>query len=253
MTNKYTIRPLTYSNFTNREFESLMIDTYKILENFTEAQKDEDMYAKHLGTFKSNLEEFQNQLASVEKKESTSLTMVDKERDSALVGLFTIHRGFAKIKETKFKEAYETLRPVFTMYKDITKHSNDVETAEIKSLLKTLSEEPYQTAVTSLGLTPMLMAVTSAQEEYDKVESQARAHKATKEVGKTKQIRTEITKIYDLFMRYTAASAEAYPENEHLAKLLKDLNTVRDSKRRLTGSGKKDMKVKVEESITVIG
>ena len=87
MTNKYTIRPLTYSNFTNREFESLMIDTYKILENFTEAQKDEDMYAKHLGTFKSNLEEFQNQLASVEKKESTSLTMVDKERDSALVGL----------------------------------------------------------------------------------------------------------------------------------------------------------------------
>lgn len=252
MTKKYNIHPLTYSNFTNREFESLMIDTYKILENFTETQKDEDMYAKHLGTFKSNLEDFQHQLASVEKKESTSLTIVDKERDSALVGLFTIHRGFAKIKETKFKEAYETLRPVFAKYKDITKHSNDVETAEIKSLLKTLSEDPYHTAVTSLGLTPMLMAVTRAQEEYDKVESQARTHKSTKEVGKTKQIRTEITNIYDLFMRYTAASAEAYPEKEYLTLLLKNLNTVRDSKRRLTGSSKKDKKVK-EESITVAG
>lgn len=68
MTKNYTIRPLTYSNFTNREFESLMIDTYKIIETFTEAQKDEDMYAKHLGSFKTKLEEFQHQLASVKKK-----------------------------------------------------------------------------------------------------------------------------------------------------------------------------------------
>ena len=54
-------------------------------------------------------------------------------------------------------------------------------------------------------------------------------------------------------MRYTAASAEAYPEKEHLTKLLKDLNTIRDSKRRLTGSSKKDKKVKVEEAEQVAG
>ena len=54
-------------------------------------------------------------------------------------------------------------------------------------------------------------------------------------------------------MRYTAASAEAYPEKEHLNKLLKDLNTVRDSKRRLSGSSKKDKKVKVEEVEQVAG
>lgn len=253
MTKKYNIHPLTYSNFTNREFESLMIETYQILENFTEVQKDEVMYAKHLGTFKSNLEEFQQQLASVEKKESTSLTIVDKERDSALVGLFTIHRGFAKIKETKLKEAHETLKPVFAKYKDITKHSNDVETAEIKSLLKTLSEEPYHMAVTNLGLTPMLTAVTNAQEEYDKVERQAHTYKSTKEVGKTKQVRTELTSIYDLFMRYTAASAEAYPEKKHLTQLLKDLNIVRDSKRRLSGPNKKDKRVNLEEATHVAG
>lgn len=252
MTKKYNIHPLTYSNFTNREFESLMIDTYKILETFTEVQKDEDMYAKHLDSFKSKLADFQGQLASVEKKESINLTEVDRNRDSALVGLFTLHRGFSKIKETKLKEAHETLKPVFAKYKDITKHSNDVETAEVKSLLKTLSEEPYQTAVTSLGLTPMLQAVTSAQEDYDKVESQARAYKSTKEVGKTKQVRTELASIYDLFMRYTAASAEAYPEKEHLTKLLKDLNTIRDNKRRLSGSNKKDKKVK-EETTQVAG
>ena len=54
-------------------------------------------------------------------------------------------------------------------------------------------------------------------------------------------------------MRYTAASAEAFPEKEHLSKLLKDLNTIRDSKRRLTGSSKKEKKDKVEEAITVVG
>ena len=32
----------------------------------------------------------------------------------------------------------------------------------------------------------MLTAVTNVQDEYDKVESQARAHKFAKEVGKTR-------------------------------------------------------------------
>ncbi len=57
----------------------------------------------------------------------------------------------------------------------------------------------------------------------------------------------------DLFIRYTAASAEVYPEKEHLAKLLKDLNTIRDSKRCLSGLSKKEKKVKVEEAIQVAG
>lgn len=127
-----------------------------------------------------------------------------------------------------------------------------METAEIKSLLKTLCEEPYHMAVINLGLPSMLTAVTNVQDEYDKVESQARAHKSAKEVGKTRQVRTELTSIYDLFLRYTAASAEAYPEKEHLTKLLKYLNTIRDSKRRLTGSSKRDKKVK-EETTQVAG
>jgi len=144
MTKTFTIHPLSYTNFTNREFESLMVDTGQLLEVFAKAHKDEPMYGKHLDSFKSKLADFQGQLAIVEKKEATNLTEVDRNRDSALVGLFTLHRGFAKIKETKLKEAHETLKPVFAKYEDITKHSNDVETAEIKSLLKTLSEEPYR-------------------------------------------------------------------------------------------------------------
>ena len=86
--------------------------------------------------------------------------------------------------------------------------------------------------------------VVNAQEEYDQVESQVRAHKFDKEVGKTRQVRTELTSIYDLFLRYTATSAEAYPEKEHLARILKELNTIRDSKRRLITSSKKDKKTK---------
>ena len=245
MTTTYTIRPLAYSNFTHREFESLMADSHMILTNFAKSHKNEDMYTKHLESFDSKLEQFQAQLANVETKQSMSLAEVDKERDSALVGLFTLHRGFAKIKEANLKAAHESLSPVFTKYKDIPKHTNDVATAKIKSLLKTLKEEPYQTAVTTLGLLPMLTAVTAAQEEYDKVEALARAAKSSKEVGKTKQLRMQLSRSYDLFMRYTAASAEAYPEKTHLTKLLKDLNTIRDSKRRLVGTNKK---TKTEET-----
>lgn len=48
MTKTYAIRPLSYSNFTNREFGSLMMDTYQSLATFSKANKDEGMYAKHL-------------------------------------------------------------------------------------------------------------------------------------------------------------------------------------------------------------
>ena len=81
------------------------------------------------------------------------------------------------------------------------------------------------------------------------MESKARASKSAKEVGKTRQLRTELSTSYD----HTAASAEAYPEKEHLAKLLKDLNTIRDSKRRLSGPSKKEKKVKVEGATQVAG
>ena len=250
MTKTYAIRPLSYSNFTNREFESLMMDTHQSLATFSKANKDEGMYVKHLEPFKTKLDDFQAQLATVETKESSNLTEVDRNRDSALVGLFTLHRGFAKIKDVKLKEAHETLKPVFAKYKDITKHNNDVATAEIKSLLKTLKEEPYNAAVTTLGLSPVISAVTTAQEDYDKAEVLARAAKSSKEVGKTKQLRTEISRTYDLFMRYTAASAEAYPEKAHFAKLLKDLNTIRDSKRRLASPNKK---TKPEQALEAAG
>ena len=58
MTKTFTIRPLSYTNFTNREFESLMVDTGKLLEVFAKAHKDESMYGKHLDSFKSKLADF---------------------------------------------------------------------------------------------------------------------------------------------------------------------------------------------------
>ena len=86
MTKTYTIRPLPYSNFTNREFESLMTDSHQVLTSFAKSCKDEAMYDDHLEVFDSKLEQFQAQLASVENKQTLSLAEVDKERDSALVG-----------------------------------------------------------------------------------------------------------------------------------------------------------------------
>ena len=85
------------------------------------------------------------------------------------------------------------------------------------------------------------------------MESQVRVHKSAKEIGKTRQVRTELNSIYDLFMRYTSASAEAYPEKEHLTQLLKELNSIRDSKRRLITSSKKDKKTKPAEPAQAAG
>lgn len=39
--------------------------------------------------------------------------------------------------------------------------------------------------------------------------------------------------LYDLFMRYTAISAEAFPAKPHYAQLLTDLNQLRQEKQQL--------------------
>ena len=51
MTTNYTIRSLTYSNFTHCEFESLMTDSRQIITDFVKANKNEEMYGTHLEPF----------------------------------------------------------------------------------------------------------------------------------------------------------------------------------------------------------
>jgi len=51
----------------------------------------------------------------------------------------------------------------------------------------------------------------------------------------------------------SSASAEAYPEKKHLTQLLKELNSIRDSKRRLIASSKKDKKTKPAEPAQAVG
>ena len=249
MTTPYTICPLRYSALTHREFESLMTDSQEVIAKFAKTYKGELMYITHLEVFNTKIAQYQAQLASIDQKQKINMTSVDKERDAAVKGLFTVHKGFANMKLALYQGAYETLRPVFIKYKDITKHGHDAATAEIKSLLKTLKEDTYQTAVTHLRLLPMVQALTSAQAAYEKVEAMAKASKATKEVGKTKQVRTELAKTYDLLVRYTAISVEAFPEKAYFATLLKELNALRDRKRHLTTTIKK---TKTEPAVVAV-
>ena len=239
MTTNYTITPLRFSAFSNREFESLMSDSRAVLAAFAKSYKSESMYANHLVTFDAKLAELQAHLENVESKLDKTPTSADKERDEALIALFTLHKGFSKLNIPTIKTAYETLNPLFTKYKDIRKHGHDVATSEIKSLLKALKEEPYQTAVTTLNLSPVVTALTDAQSRYEKVAASKHAAKSVKVVGKARTLRKDLTVLYDLFIRYTAVSAQAFPDKAHYAKLHKDLNIIRDSKRHLDKSSKR--------------
>ena len=239
MTTTYAMTPLDYRNLTNREFEGLMAASHQVLATFARANKSETMYTNHLLTFTPKLEQLQAHLGSVGSQRSLSLRSVDEARDRAVTGLYALYRGFAKIDLPHIKQAHEILAPVFAKHKDITKHAHDVATTEIKSLLKAFEAKPYDNAILTLGLQPIVTVIITAQADYERVEKQIRTIKATKEVGKTKQLRTELSKTYDLFMRYTAASAEAYPEKPYFTQLLKELNAIRTSKRRLTHTNQK--------------
>lgn len=75
-------------------------------------------------------------------------------------------------------------------------------------------------AVLNLPKDPLKGSVIENGSSNAQVESQAHAYKSVKEV------RTEPTIVYDLFMHYIVTSAETYPEKEHLGKFFKDLNTI---------------------------
>lgn len=230
---------LNQARFTNREFESLMVASRVHLAAFAKAYKSEGMYSTHLVTFDSKLEQFQSHLRIIEKKQSTSLTKVDKERDDMFRTLFSLHKDFNKMKLPAIQSAYETLLPVFSKYKDVPRHTNNVASMEIKSFLQTIQEEPYQGAIVTLGLMQMVTALISAQSAYEKAEAVANSTKSSREVGKTQLLRQELLEIYDLFLRYTAASAEAYPDKAYFSKLLKDLNHVRRNQRPAEKSSKR--------------
>lgn len=254
MTINYTITPLRLTAFNNREFESLMSDSRVVLAAFAKSYKSESMYANHLTNFDTKLAELQAHLETIESKQDQTPTKVDKERDEALIALFTLHKGFSKLNIANLKAAYDTLNPLFTKYKDIRRHGHDVATSEIKSLLKALKEEPYQTAVTTLNLAPVVTALTDAQARYEKVAASKHAAKSSKVLGKARALRKDLTVLYDLFVRYTAVSAQAFPDKAHYGKLHKDLNVIRDSKRHL-GKGNKRIKVTtvIKEEDVVVG
>lgn len=253
MTTNYTITPLRFSAFSNREFESLMSDSRVVLAAFAKNYKSESMYVNHLAIFDGKLAELQAHLENIESKLEKTPTTADKERDEALIALFTLHKGFSKLNIPNIKTAYETLNPLFIKYKDIRKHGHDVATSEIKSLLKALKEDPYKTAVTTLNLTPVVTALTDAQSRYEKVAASKHAAKSGKELGKARSLRKELTITYDLFMRYTSASAQAYPEKVYYTKLLKDLNAIRETKRHMQKGNKRIKVTTVLEKTEIAG
>lgn len=228
----YTIQPLRLGQMTHREFESLMQDSQQILRKFAQSYRSESMYASYLPQFDQQLEQFQLCLNRVHHKQMTT-TEADQERDAAVRALLMTHRGFRSIKVPAIQNAYEILLPLMTKYKNIPRHKNDVVTSEINSLLCTVEKSPYREALAKLGLTPLVRVLAQAQAQYKEVFAQAQTFRISQKELKAQDVRKELKRLYDLFVRYTAITAEVFPDQLHYTQLLEDLNQLRKEKQGL--------------------
>lgn len=220
-------RDLNIKQLHHAEFAAFLADSREPIATFAKANRSETMYATHLTRLDSLLGDFKLAIDKAKKgTTSYNLSDVDKERDDATVTLFTLHKGFELIRIKNLKEAHDTLAPLFDSYKDLPKLNHDKQTVATKAFLASLAKEPYSSAITTLNLLPMVVALTNAQTKFDQAHQAKLAAKALKEVGKTQALRKELTQLYDLFFQYTHYSAQAYPEKVYFAKLEKELKAI---------------------------
>nr|WP_205008737.1 DUF6261 family protein [Streptococcus loxodontisalivarius] len=235
----YDIQSLTLSVLDSQEFAQLMTESAEVIKAFTKKAKPELTYVSKLALFEPTLDSYKASLHQARKSQTAAnLSEADRERDEALLTLFRLHKAYALVKTPATKTAYEGLAQLFNNYKGIAEANYEKETESINHLLKKLAEPNYQDALTQLNLTAFVDSLTSSQRTFEKLYQERLKETEGKQVGKTKELRRQLTEIYDFFVDYTAISVYAYPERAYFAELRDQLNAIR-SRYKKRKSGKK--------------
>lgn len=235
----YGVQTLKLSELDNHEFAQLMTETAKLIEAFSKKAKSELAYVSKLVAFQPALENFQASLHTAKKSQTAaSLAEVDRERDEAVTTLFNLHKGYALVKTPTIKAAYDSLAIVFASYKNITSANYEKESESITQLLKKLAEPDHVTALTQLNLTVFVDNLRTCQRAFERAYQARLQEMEGKKPGRSKQLRGELTEIYDFFVDYTAVSSYAYPERAYFAELRDQLNALRSRYKKHTASKK---------------
>lgn len=180
-----------------------------------------------LGRLKTNLPLLQ---ASLKQKRGSLLTQAitktQRERNVDIAALISALKSYRQTRNPDKLAAYQELLPLANHYKEMTRVNMEDSMALVTSFLTKLAEEPYLTAVKTLGLTEFVDNLKDNQEKLYQLYLNRSQEVTGKPSLKSSAIRESITKDYKLLYKHLQIKLTINPEDPDKVILLL-LNDIR--------------------------
>lgn len=182
---------------------------------------------KYLTNLENQSNDYDKALLQIFKSdETTKIVTADHTRDIALTAL----RRYLSVFELSDVEAevlaYDSLKTIFSKYKNLKDWNFEEESNGIDNLIADLNEPKYKESVTIIGMTLYVTRLAKANDTFKEIFAKRTLETASKEVHDAKKTRAAMLEMYNNMADYILAMAKLN-NTEEFNQSLNVLNTVR--------------------------
>ena len=224
---KYTLIRLDLFRVKNAEFKQFITRFFEDFQG-TELSLDTDEVFKSLfESLKSKSDTYAKALEQVRaKEESKKISELNKIRNADFQALKDSIKPYRNAKTEAKQKAYHAIKLVLDNYKDVTKDTYEEETKRLNTLISTLKSATYQAQVETLKIGEFLSELETSNTAFNELFSHRSLKDLQKEVYNVKDLRKELTDIYQRLSAYIIANAQVKDE-AFFTKTLEVLNNSR--------------------------
>lgn len=163
-----------------------------------------------------------NMLASIVNRQrafvaTTSMKETDRVRDNAAGVISNVTNAYLTSPVAEKSTAAQLLDPQLSPYKGIRNHEYTKQTAEIKGMLAMLNQPDNKAAVTTLGLSKEVEALSAANVAFEAAflgKTAEMSNRMTESDAKSADVVAEANKLYDEIVQIVNAYAIVLPSTE---------------------------------------
>ena len=225
--NKNTLVKPDLSKMHNAEFSQFLTRFFEDFAGSGIALDTDTTFKSLYESLKTKITTYDKALEQVRgKEESKKISELDKVRDADMQALKDSIKPYRNAKTEAKQKAYHAIKLVLDNYKDVTKDTYEEETKRLNTLISTLKSATYQAQVETLKIGEFLSELETSNTAFNELFSHRSLKDLQKEVYNIKDLRKELTDIYQRLSAYIIANAQVKDE-AFFTKTLEVLNNSR--------------------------
>ena len=215
----FRVKNAEFKQFLTRLFEDfqgsgLSLDTDEVLKNLFKSLKSKsDTYAKALEQVRA-------------KEESKKISELNKVRNADFQALKDSIKPYKNAKTENQQKAYHALKLVFDNYKGVVQDSYEGRTSRLHTLISQLRSNEYSDDVDTLYIVGFVNELEKSNTAFNEIFNKRSLQSLQKETLSVKEIRKELTDIYQNTANYILAVTNV-KEDPFYTKTLEVLNNSR--------------------------